>query len=98
MRIVTSEGAVAKLKMIRAHLCAVKRFAAAQKAPSHAQAWEGGVDSDRDSHLGNEAAQDLPISATELQVDQGVSSDQVLQNPITGRPSNTWSGNPWLRI
>src|SRR5258706_11594098 len=29
---------------------------------------------------------------------QGVSSDQVLQIPITGRPSNTWSGNPWLRI
>jgi hypothetical protein len=29
---------------------------------------------------------------------QGVSSDQVLQMPITGRPSNTWSGNPWLRI
>ena len=28
----------------------------------------------------------------------GVSSDQVLQIPITGRPSNTWSGNAWLRI
>src|SRR5262252_5010628 len=29
---------------------------------------------------------------------QGVSSDQVLQMPITGRPSNTSSGKPWLRI
>src|ERR1700684_1551332 len=28
----------------------------------------------------------------------GVSSDQVLQMPMTGRPSKTWSGNPWLRI
>jgi hypothetical protein len=26
------------------------------------------------------------------------SSDQVLQIPMTGRPSNTWSGSPWLRI
>ena len=29
---------------------------------------------------------------------QGVSSDHVLQMPITGRPSNTSPGNPWLRI
>src|SRR5581483_5596799 len=28
----------------------------------------------------------------------GVSSDHVLQMPITGRPSNTSPGNPWLRI
>jgi hypothetical protein len=29
---------------------------------------------------------------------QGVISDQVLQMPITGRPSNTSSGRPWLFI
>src|SRR5947209_20076051 len=29
---------------------------------------------------------------------QGVSSDQVLQMPITGRPSKTSPGSPWLRI
>src|SRR5271170_5983501 len=29
---------------------------------------------------------------------QGVSSDQVLQIPMTGRPSKTSSGKPWLRI
>ena len=28
----------------------------------------------------------------------GVSSDQVLQMPMTGRPSKTSSGSPWLRI
>src|ERR1700733_12786582 len=28
----------------------------------------------------------------------GVSSDHVLQIPITGRPSNTSPGNPWFRI
>jgi len=28
----------------------------------------------------------------------GVSSDHVLQMPITGRPSNTSPGNPWFRI
>src|SRR5206468_4941651 len=28
----------------------------------------------------------------------GVSSDQVLQMPITGRPSKTWSGRPWFFI
>ena len=28
----------------------------------------------------------------------GVSSDQVLQMPMTGRPSKTSSGKPWLRI
>ncbi len=28
----------------------------------------------------------------------GVSSDQVLQMPITGRPSNAWSGMPWFFI
>src|SRR5215213_8134139 len=28
----------------------------------------------------------------------GVSSDQVLQMPTTGRPSNTSAGRPWLRI
>ncbi len=29
---------------------------------------------------------------------QGVSSDQVLQIPMTGRPSNTSGGKPWLFI
>ena len=29
---------------------------------------------------------------------QGVSSDHVLQMPMTGRPSKTSPGNPWLRI
>ena len=29
---------------------------------------------------------------------QGVSSDQVLQMPMTGRPSKTSSGSPWFRI
>src|SRR5688500_10923720 len=29
---------------------------------------------------------------------QGVSSDQVLQIPTTGRPANTSAGRPWLRI
>ncbi len=29
---------------------------------------------------------------------QGVSSDQVLQMPMTGRPSNTSAGRPWLFI
>src|SRR6187200_3598144 len=29
---------------------------------------------------------------------QGVSSDQVLQMPITGRPSKTSAGSPWFRI
>jgi hypothetical protein len=29
---------------------------------------------------------------------QGVSSDQVLQMPITGRPSNRWCGRPWFFI
>src|SRR5215204_2006839 len=29
---------------------------------------------------------------------QGVSSDQVLQMPMTGRPSKTSAGSPWLRI
>src|SRR4029450_9596147 len=29
---------------------------------------------------------------------QGVSSDQVLQMPTTGRPSNTSAGRPWFRI
>src|SRR5690606_4565169 len=28
----------------------------------------------------------------------GVSSDQVLQMPITGRPSNSSAGNPWFFI
>src|SRR4051794_16175686 len=28
----------------------------------------------------------------------GVSSDQVLQMPMTGRPSNSWSGMPWFFI
>jgi hypothetical protein len=61
------EGAVAKPKMNRVHPCEVERFGAAQKAPSHAQARGRSVDSDRDPHAGNEAAQDSPISATELQ-------------------------------
>ena len=29
---------------------------------------------------------------------QGVSSDQVLQMPMTGRPSNRWCGRPWFFI
>ncbi len=29
---------------------------------------------------------------------QGVSSDQVLQMPTIGRPSNSWSGMPWFFI
>ncbi|MBO67470.1 MAG: hypothetical protein CL398_04080, partial [Acidiferrobacteraceae bacterium] len=29
---------------------------------------------------------------------QGVSSDQVLQIPMTGRPSNWSSGRPWFFI
>ena len=29
---------------------------------------------------------------------QGVSSDQVLQMPMIGRPSNSWSGMPWFFI
>ena len=29
---------------------------------------------------------------------QGVTSDQVLQMPMTGRPSNRWCGNPWFFI
>jgi hypothetical protein len=29
---------------------------------------------------------------------QGVSSDQVLQMPMMGRPSNAWSGMPWFFI
>ena len=29
---------------------------------------------------------------------QGVSSDHVLQIPMIGRPSKTWSGKPWFRI
>src|SRR6218665_117600 len=29
---------------------------------------------------------------------QGVSSDQVLQMPMIGRPSNAWSGMPWFFI
>ena len=28
----------------------------------------------------------------------GVSSDQVLQMPMTGRPSNRWCGRPWFFI
>jgi hypothetical protein len=28
----------------------------------------------------------------------GVSSDQVLQMPTMGRPSNSWSGMPWFFI
>src|SRR5450830_1669972 len=28
----------------------------------------------------------------------GVSSDQVLQMPMIGRPSNSWSGMPWFFI
>src|SRR5215510_10851308 len=28
----------------------------------------------------------------------GVSSDHVLQMPMTGCPSNRWSGNPWFFI
>ena len=29
---------------------------------------------------------------------QGVSSDQVLRMPITGRPSKAWCGSPWFFI
>src|SRR6218665_924773 len=29
---------------------------------------------------------------------QGASSDQVLQMPMIGRPSNAWSGMPWVFI
>jgi len=29
---------------------------------------------------------------------QGVSSENVLQIPMIGRPSKTWSGKPWLRM
>ena len=29
---------------------------------------------------------------------QGLSSDQVLQMPMIGRPSKTWSGRPWFFI
>ena len=50
-----SEGTVAEKVLF--HLREVKRLRAAQEAPSHTEAREGGVDSDRASHLGNEAAQ-----------------------------------------
>ena len=53
---------------------------------------------DREAAGLEHAAPDVLRDASRKWALQGVSSDQVLQMPMTGRPSNTCDGMPWFLI